>query len=148
MATFDDFEVKESIYRHVDDNLQVVGTGQGLFTKKNVLKGSPLLLLQGTVISTTEAEALQYPRNQYLIRIDKDRVLDSHEHVVGDALPRDIGGRANEPSHLYCRITDRNLGEQDANADVVIINEEEVGTVIMMYATTDMKSGDEILWNY
>ncbi len=75
-------------------------------------------------------------------------MLDSHEHVVGNTLPRDIGGRANEPTHLYCRITDRNLGEQDANADVVIINEEEVGTIIMMYATTDMQSGDEILWNY
>ena len=148
MATLDDFEVKESIYRHVDDDLQVVGTGQGLFTKKNFSKGSPLLLLQGTVISTSEADALQYPRNQYLIRIDNDRVLDSHEHVVGNTLPRDIGGRANEPTHLYCRITDRNLGEQDANADVVIINEEEVGTIIMMYATTDMQSGDEILWNY
>ena len=148
MAELDDFEVKESIYRHVDDDLQVVGIGQGLFTKKNVLKGSPLLLMQGTVISTEEAEALRYPRNQYLIRIDRDRVLDSHEHVVGNALERDIGGRANEPRHLYCRITDRNLGEQDANADVVIINEKEVGTIIMMYATVDMKSGDEILWNY
>jgi hypothetical protein len=79
-----------------------------------VQKGRPLLLSKGTIISTAEAEALQYPRNQYLIRIDDDRVLDSHEHVLGNALPRDLVGRSNEPSHLYCRTTDRNLGEQDA----------------------------------
>ena len=149
MMRTSDFTVKESSYRYVNDELEIQGIGYGLFAKKAISRKTPMLIVQGELIPTAEADAMTYPRNQYLIRVDDNRVLDSYHNVRGNTSPLDIGGRANDPTHLYCRVKDRHLKASDANADVVIIDEElEDGVVVLMYAILDIKPDEEILWNY
>ena len=149
MMRTSDFAVKESSYRYVNDELEVQGIGYGLFAKTAISRETPMLVVQGELIPTAEADAMTYPRNQYLIRVDDNRVLDSYHNVRGNTSPLDIAGRANDPTHLYCRMKDRHLKSSDANTDVVIIDEElDDGVIVLMYAISDIQPNEEILWNY
>ena len=144
-----DLYVKKSDYRHVNSDYKVADIGGGLFTSTVIAVGAVILRAIGDIISREEADKLEYPRNKYLIRVDKDRVLDSHDYVTGISEPPDLLGMANSPIELYCFKRDRHLDEEDANAGVCIIDEElEEGVMIVMYALVQIEIDEEILWDY
>jgi hypothetical protein len=102
-----DFAVKQSLYLHVTDELDIKGIGYGLFSRKSIPKQTPMLVMQGELITTAEANAMRFPRNKYLIRVDDDRVLDSYNNVLGTVAPLCKGGRANDrPTCTAQRETD------------------------------------------
>ena len=44
-----DFDVKESSYLHVTDELDIKGIGYGLFAKKAISRETPMLIMQGYI---------------------------------------------------------------------------------------------------
>lgn len=106
---------------------QIKGSGKGLFTNKSFLKGNKIIKFVGKILTDKQVIKLSDKQKEYLIEIGKNKTL----YVEG------------------CKASftnDANFGNNKFknNAEIVI---EDNGDVYL-YATKNIKSGEEIFTDY
>ncbi len=143
--------VAESIYRAANDHGWIVPVGRGLKCSSDIRAGTEIAVFKGVPI-TDEALA-DLPADQHGFVLDMSCSYSSATNLIncrvnshGDR-PECLASMANDPAGLYNRLQDVSLGPEDANAAVAIVMRK--GNIeALLYATTDITHGAEVLWSY
>ena len=140
-------EIKQSTHAYLEDEDSTEPLGEGLFATAMILRTTPIINFQGTLITREAAENTPYPDSEYMIQISNETVLDCTSNALGYSLPRCYGSKANDPHQAWCNVRKRYLTREDANAQVISLYDGE-NYHCVLYAISDINIGDEILWNY
>ena len=121
--------------------------GRSLQCYEDIKIGQPLLVPNGNRITRSEGDKLEYPRNQYLIEVSANVLLDCFQTATQN-VPMCFFSMANSANNLIrthpppCM-----LGPEDNNAACIPIIMNGVQTVVL-YAIQDIPRYTDIMWDY
>jgi SET domain-containing protein len=108
----------------------LAGSGKGLFTRKNIRKGTVIAEYKGTVSTWKEADHGD-GKNRYIFYINRNRVIDAKPHT------RSVARYANDAQGTIKQKGIQNNSEYVENKEKVFI-----------IATKDIPAGSEIFVSY